>query len=263
MATTSFSLEKTYADCIDRDGNCFILYDASLQVFFIRVHYASMLFSDATNKVIERRSTRKSVLSNQLALFSFKHERLKISGVWRGIAKPEILELLCYSPQHALVWHCLHPKALTEIGFNGIEIRGWGYAETIRLTLQPWKLPIDQLLWGRFLSVTDTVTWINWSGSHPLNKLFHNGILYEDATFETDKLVFNKGLMMLVFTDGSVIRKGKLSEVLSGWSWLKLFFRQSILQSEEYKYKAMGCLSVGEQVLSTGWTIYEKVLWHK
>ena len=52
---------------------------------------------------------------------------------------------------------------------------GLGYAERLVLTIPPWKLPIETLRWGRFLSPSDWIVWIDWQGEHPQTIVYRNG----------------------------------------------------------------------------------------
>lgn len=40
---SNFRLEKHYLDCIDEDGNCFIIYQADLEYYFIRFAYSDLV----------------------------------------------------------------------------------------------------------------------------------------------------------------------------------------------------------------------------
>jgi hypothetical protein len=64
-----------------------------------------------------------------------------------------------------VTWRCEFPSAGAAIAIDGEpEIRGNGYAELLQLDVAPWELPIDELLWGH----SDSMTWIEWRGAHPL-----------------------------------------------------------------------------------------------
>ena len=68
-------------------------------------------------------------------------------------------------------WHCVLPRGPVSAGaFNGL-----GYAEHLRLTIPPWRLPIRTLRWGRFLSPRNSLVWIDWQGGFTSRTLFLNG----------------------------------------------------------------------------------------
>ena len=59
---------------------------------------------------------------------------------------PPIHRRLFESADGIVDWTCEMPRARTRIG----EVCGDGYAEVLHMTVPPWKLPIDELRWGRF-----------------------------------------------------------------------------------------------------------------
>jgi hypothetical protein len=256
-----FRIEKLYADCIDDTGNCFIVYHAELQFFFLRFYYGALIFSNSGDVVSEITTFKKTSVQIPEDEFYFIHKSLGIQAKWKRTADAIIVHLFKDKNNQELIWNCHHPKALTEINYKGSLYRGLGYAETLSLSFKPWNLPIDELSWGRYLSETDTIVWILWKGSYPVNKIFYNNVEYNDALIEDDKIEFGNGAFQLVFTKISIIRKGKLSDVLTKMPWLKVLFKRSILNSVENKYKARSTFSREMKVLSVGWSLYETVIW--
>jgi hypothetical protein len=167
------------------------------------------------------------------------------------------------SDNNELIWNCHHPKALAEILYNGTLYKGFGYAETLFTFIKPWNLPIDELRWGRFLSDSDTLIWIKWTGKYPVNKIFFNGIEYNDAIFENDTINFCDGEYQLKFSEIHLIRKGKLSKLFLKMKMLKILFDHRILNSLEIKYKSKTSLSKNSIVMSNGWSLFEIVTWGK
>ena len=98
--------------------------------------------------------------------------------------EPIVRSLYKDSKNIELIWNCHHPKGLAEIMYNGNIHKGFGYSETLFSLIKPWNLPIDELRWGRFLSDSYTLIWINWLGKYPVNKIFFNGTEFNDAIFK-------------------------------------------------------------------------------
>jgi hypothetical protein len=215
----SFRLEKQYFDCIDDRGNCFIIYRAELHLFRLIINYSGLIFSDCKGITAGKSSLRKSGKPELADLLVFDNKILSIEGQWKRVDNP--LPVFCYTANNnqELVWNCHHPRALTEISYNGNKFRGYGYAETLTLTIKPRNLPIDELRWGRFLSDRYTILWIYWKGTYPVNKLYCNGTEYNDSTFEEEGIIFGNGTYMLLFNEISLIRKGKLSNLFSRIPW--------------------------------------------
>jgi hypothetical protein len=260
---TSFKIEKLYLDCIDDLGNCFIVYWAKAEFFMMRFVYSGLIFCDADGFTTEKstlRKTRKPVINETINL---NHKFLKIGLNLKRIDDPIIRSLYEDSENNELIWNCHHPKALTEIIYNGNIYKGFGYAETLFSPIKPWNLPIDELRWGRFFSDSYTLIWIYWKGKYPINKIFFNNIEYNDATFVNDIIMFCDGIYQLKFSEIKLIRKGKLSGLFSKMKLLKIFFNRRILNTLEIKYKAKTTFSKNSILLSNGWSLFEIVTWGK
>jgi hypothetical protein len=259
----NISLEKHYLDLLDDSGNCFIIYLVKLQIFLIKIYYSSLIYSDPGGNITEKSSLKKNKHADSENVLSFHDDNLDITGHWTRIDKilPPYMYLDCH--KHGLSWNCHHPKTITEIELNGNLFRGYGYAETILMTINPRDIPIEELRWGHFLSDGYTIVWINWKGIHPVNKLFCNNVEYNDSSFEEQRIVFGKGAYALLFNEISIIRKGKLSNLFSQIPLIKIFFNIGILNSLENKYKAKSVLTVNHEIASTGWSSYEIMLWKK
>jgi hypothetical protein len=259
----NFKLDKLYLDCIDDHGNCFIIYRAKLKFYFIQVTYSELIFSDTNGVTIEKKSlkkTREPLIKDLLLLYD---HFLQIKGSWKRAENP--LPLLSFKEgmNNELIWNCHHPKALTEIEYEKNTYTGFGYAETLSLTIKPWNLPIEELKWGRFLSDNYTITWIDWKGSNPQHKIFCNGIEYNDTIFEADRIIFGDGVFCLIFTEIRVIREGKLSNIFSKMPWLKIILNRRMLNTTEIKYKAKSTLNLNREIKASGWSLYEIVIWGK
>jgi len=260
MNRISFHLVKTYLDCIDDTGNCLIVYVAKLKFKFIKISYSGIIVSDHNNKTYERTSFKKNILPVIDHNIGFKDHALNITGEWQRI--DDSFQFPLYSNDSRLVlWNCHHPKAIANIEFGWKDYHGFGYAETLTLTIKPWELPLKELRWGRFLSENYTIVWIHWKGQNPLNRIFLNGNEYNDAIFEDDLISFNSGKYKLEFLKISGIRKGKLSNIFSKVPWLKALFPFTILQTQEFKYKAYSSFKEQSNIVSFGWCLYELVVW--
>ena len=225
--------------------------------------YSGLIFCDAEGYTTERstfKRTKKPVIDGTIR---FKHDYLKICVSLKRTEASIISSLYKVGENKHLIWNCHHPKALAEIIYKGNIHNGFGYAETLISTIKPWNLPIDELRWGRFLSDSNTVIWINWKGKYPLNKLFFNGIGYDDAIFGNDNIIFSEGIYQLKFSGIQLIRKGRLSGLFSKMTLLKILFDRRFLNSEEIKYKAQTTLLKKSDSLSIGWSLFEIVTWGK
>jgi hypothetical protein len=261
--SAKFKLEKLYLDSIDESGNCFIIYHAELEFWFTRVTFSELIFSDIKGIVIDKKTLKKTrkPLINDLLIF-YNH-LLLVKGSWKRLeyALPQLS--FKDAVNNELTWYCHHPKALTEIEYDETSHKGFGYGETLNLTIKPWNLPIEELRWGRFLTENYTIIWVDWKGNYPQHKLFCNGTEYNDSTFESGSIVFGGGVFSLIFKEITVLRKGKLSGIFLKMPWMKIFFNRRILNSTETKYKAKTSLKLNGETKSTGWSLFEIVIWGK
>ncbi len=259
----NFRLRKLYLDCIDEHGNCFIAYRAKLEFYFLTFYYSALIFSDHYGVTFEKSSRRKNPDPIVSDLLIFYDHYLHFKGTWLKSDPPIPPFTFRDEMNNELSWDCHHPKATAEVMFNENPYKGYGYAETLYLTIKPQNFPMDELRWGRFLSEEYTITWINWKGSSPLNKIFCNGVEYNDAIFDKEKIIFGEGAFTMNFERISIIRNGRLSDVLSRMPLLKLISGSRILGSTEIKYKAKSTLSRNSEVVAEGWALYETVIWKK
>lgn len=255
------NLEKMYLDCIDTSGNCFIIYWAKLNIYFFRLFYSGMIFSDTRGEIHEKSlfSWSEKPAGNSKIHFDFKD--LLISGTWHQIDDSYARVLYKEKRGENIIWNCHHPKSLTEIKYLKSIYKGYGYAETLILPGKCWDLPINILRWGRFLSDYHSVVWINWEGSYPVNRIFLNGTEYNDGIFKEDSIVFSRGTCCMVMTEIQTIRNGKLINLLSGKSLLKYVLGEHILNISEAKYKARSVFNENSISRSEGWSLFEIVTW--
>lgn len=258
-----FNLEKLYFDCIDDDGNCFILYWAKLEIYFFRFYYSGLVFSDYKNVITKKSVFKKTSRPLIAKLLSIDNPLLQIKGNWKKTDNSITQSLFQDEKNRELIWNCHHPKALTEIKYNNRTFKGLGYSETLSLPIKPWNLPFEELKWGRFLSDQYTIIWILWKGKNPLNKIWCNGVEYNDAFFLVDRIIFNRESFVLLFNNISTLKNGKIVNILSKLNILRFIIKRCILHGYEFKYKAKITLNKNGKVVACGWSLYETVIWKK
>jgi hypothetical protein len=229
----------------------------------LKIIYSGLIYCNSEGLTIEKSTLKRTSKPLTNGTVRFNNKFLNIAITMIGNNDPIIRSLYRDSENNELIWNCHHPKALAEICYNGNIYNGLGYAETLFSRINPVNLPIDELRWGRFLSDSYTLIWINWKDKYPLNIIFFNGIEYNDAIFENDNLVFGNGDYKLKFSEIQAIRNGRLSGLFSKMRILKILFNSNLLNSIEVKYKAKTILSHNSLILSNGWSLFEIVKWEK
>ena len=157
-----------------------------------------------------------------------------------------------------LEWNCVMPAADAVFRFDdGTEIRGLGYAEVMEVHVAPWRLPIDELRWGRFVGPKASAVWIDWRGSHPLTMVLIDGVRANDAHVG-DQLVEADG-RLLEITENRSIRDLQLGETLGGIKVLRSVLPLRLMKAHETKWRALVTLKEHGATIDTGWAIHELV----
>jgi hypothetical protein len=189
-----FYLRKYYLDCVGGDGTACIGYAATLRWGPLLVHYASLLDYPAAGGEYERH-TYARVPEPVLAAdgLEWHCEALGVGACWHQASPAEPATLFA-DDTGWIRWHAIAPRAQARIERRGRPpLEGWGYAECLELTIEPWRLPFDTLHWGRFHSANDALVWIGWDGDVRLRHILHHGEPLADATFAEQLVRFAPG----------------------------------------------------------------------
>lgn len=258
---SSFLLTKWYLDCVQENGDAAILYVADLRWNALTVHYGSLLTvlgGRIDSACSLRRSTPPSAESRKITV-SLPH--LNVEGTWQALRSPiqrTVFEGECGSVE----WHCLQPMSQVDLLLQGTtRLVGRGYAECLTLSVLPWKLPLNELHWGRFLSERDALVWIDWRGPHRHRAVFHNGVESQVTSITESEIVLADSDTRLELDRGLVLRQGRLGDtVFPGVSRLAELLPRSMLSVNECKWRSRGFMhSSGSE--SSGYAIHEVVKW--
>ncbi len=218
----SFRLVKWYADAVAPDGRYAIVYRASLHYSALRFRYSALIEGAPGQPAATR---------------------LRAPTGWHVVpTAPPYEQTLLETPAGRVHWNCRAPSA--SVAWNGFA--GHGYLERIELTIPPWRLPIQTLHWGRFITPHQSLVWIEWLGPHPLRLTLHNGLPIDTPYSE-----------LLTLHPVATIRQGPIGpNVLQSIPGLSAPAR--LLKMHECKLLSRARLhSTGE----TGWAIHETVVW--
>ncbi len=162
----AFRLSKWYMDCVTGDGEVVIAYAAKLEWRSLTLHYASILSrhsgGDTRTQTSMRKADEPTITEGVLA---WSAPALGFSGRWSELGAP-IDRKIFERNEGEVSWRCLSPRAPAEITIGDRVVRGFGYAEHLTLTVEPWVMPIDELRWGRFVGERSSLVWIDWRGAH-------------------------------------------------------------------------------------------------
>lgn len=253
-----FHLSKWYLDCVSDHGDVSIAYTGSVQWGVVRINYSSLL--ETTNDRITVRNSLRRQQPPEIrnGVLSWQAKFIKMNGEWR--ANSHALRDVIYTSRNGSIeWNCLMPQAHTRFR----DRVGLGYVEHLTMTIAPWKLPLQTLLWGRFTSASNWITWIDWQGEFSRRLVYVNGSPVQPSLLDDEKIEFPDGTLLLM--DRSlVIRSGQLgSTALSGIPGIRKTFPARLLKINECKWRSRARLQKPDGSSMDGWAIHERVSWPK
>jgi len=259
---SSFLLSKWYMDCIAEDGEVFIAYAANLRWRSLSFDYSSTLRKCGDDPPRADTSLRNVVMPVQSG-GEIRWQNSDTSATWHTKSEP-VERMILDCADGRIFWRCVAPLAEAEISFpNDNTIRGLGYCEQTLISIPPWKIPIDQLRWGRFLAEDEYVVWIDWRGSDALTLVVRNGVETIGATVLDDRIDAADGGYSLSLTNPSTLRTGQLSSTaFRSVPLLSNLLSSNGLMMDETKWRSRGSLqSSADTHTKEGWAIHEVVRW--
>ena len=256
---SDFHLAKWYFDCIAENGETFIGYSAVVQWKKFKLHYTSLVQGDFSTPFTPSTyllPTEFPQQHNDTLTWSCKS--LDAHGSWKRMF-PSIDRTLLQNENGSIRWSCHMPGAEASMRIGDRHFYGTGYVEFLEMTIPPWKLPIDELRWGRFISKTDSIVWIDWKGMHPTRFVSHNGIEIPCDSLNDSVVSCNEKRVSLRLGPSAIIRSGAIiNTALKKIPGIDLVIPKNILQTDECKWLSHGKLSMGDRSLN-GFAIHEIV----
>ena len=251
-------LSKWYMDCIGADGECMIAYWARASWREMSVTYGGLLRRAASGEVESRSTLRpgREPLERDGEV-RWACGALGISGEWHARGAPIVRELW-RGDAGKVRWSCIAPAAEASVMLGGRELRGPGYVERIEMTVAPWRLPIRELRWGRWIGPRGSLVWIDWRGGHPLTLIAADG--REASGTVGDIAVQTSNGDVLELARHGVIRSGKLgATVLGAIPGLGALLPDAILSTQEDKWIGRSERRSADGAREEGWAIHEIV----
>jgi hypothetical protein len=244
-----FELSKWYGDCISESGDLRIAYSAQVRYGRLRVGYSSLLDGQTAAHSLRRASVGEE---GQTLCW----DAPGLHATW--IRQDEELRETVFSSEEGIVeWRCVIPKGSASM--NGVG--GLGYAERLRMTVAPWKLPIRTLRWGRFLTPRTTLIWIDWVGPFATRIVFLNGRRVLAETLDDSVLLLDNEVR-ISFDRTQVIRQGSLgSTVFAAVPGIGRIAPARLFLVEECKWKSRVSMQSPGAPAEEGWCIHEVVHW--
>ncbi len=253
-----FLFRKWYMDSISDAGFATVFYSADLSWRKTRLAYTSYLTGSASEKAQTRTSIRKAQAPDLTEdNIRWQSKALSCSGEWLYRAERQIAPIQLFENKRGKVlWHCRIPSASATTRIGKQLHTGFGYVEYLEMTIPPWRLPLSELRWGRFVSSRHSLVWIDWQGSHPLSLIFLDGKQIPGVVSDVS-VCWSDGKLTL--QPETLLRGGPLVKTaLTRVPGIRRLLPKKALQSEEYKWFSQGSLQLGNSKIN-GWILYEIV----
>lgn len=248
-----FRLSKHYADGVDAEGNAFIAYAGEVAWGPLSVPLCGLSVFPRSGVESTRWRPGAVRLREDAGRFGLA------GGGWEVEAEPlqpAFGETLWRSERGGVEWSCLVPAGSMRVRSREASLQAYGYAERIDLTVAPWDLPIETLLWGRFVNAEESLTWIEWRGPRPLRRVWWNGRSCEVSSISLDGIETAEGIRLEIAGERS-LRDGPIAGLLAGIKPLASIL-PSLARMRERKLLGRGSLIVEGQ-RRQGWVIHEEV----
>ncbi len=254
-----FKLVKWYLDTVEADGSAAIAYWTSLKWLGLDLTWHDLSRYDVGRPPAEW-SSRKEVAPPQFVdgHFAFQSPPLSLETTHEAATAGVTLTLID-GAEGRIDWECLAPAARVRFDCAGRSTPGAGYVERMTMTIPPWKLPIEELRWGRWMddALAHSLVWIDWRGRAPRRWVVYNGALREQAVVRDDGVDLDVGRLALgaprTLHDRSV---GKL---LRGISGLARFAANIPLAWDEHKFCCRAAFTSARGESVSGWALHELV----
>jgi len=254
----SFSLVKWYLDCVTDEGEVAIVYGTEISWHGICTSVNSVL-GGSEDRVETRTSISPFEITQAGKRIAIEVPKQGVAGEWD--ADSAACERVVYETDAGKVkWNCIQPRSRVRLRLDDGELSGLGYAECVTLTMAPWKLPLRELRWGRFVSPRNWMVWVDWKGSHETSFAFVDGEECASPAI-SDAGVTAAGAKLRI-EDGFVLRSGRIgSTILPRVPGLAKLLPHSLFNIEERKWCSRGEMQTNDHC-SSGWVIHEVVHWN-
>ncbi|MGC4001335.1 MAG: hypothetical protein QM767_29310 [Anaeromyxobacter sp.] len=256
----AFTLDKWYLDGVSAGGRAVIAYAARLRLGPLALGYTGLLDA-APGQPARYRSALRRFQAPAL-----REGRLRFTAGALGFRAelaprdPAGSATFLDAAEGAVTWSCQVPRGAGLFTVGDDRFEALGYAEHVRLTLPPWRLPIHTLRWGRILTATGSLAWVDWAGEgHQARLALRDGRPAPLGEVSEARVTGAGGEPLGTLGEGRVLRSGWLSRTVG--PGLPAALREALpgraLRLHETKWCSPARLCDG----SEGWAIHEVVTW--
>jgi hypothetical protein len=255
-----FSLTKWYLDCVDRDGRSAILYSSALAWGHAAVSWQGASFHEPGKPATHRSSLSPIPLPERDgARLAWDATPLGCTVTCKPVQE-QFSRRLLDRPRGSVDWRCEAPAAAVTVTLPGQPpLTGAGYAECLVLSVVPWRLPIDELRWGRWISDGGcrSLVWIEWRGPRPRADVFLDGRAQSTAAVGGDRVRAEGCLLEL--SGRQALYSRSIGSTLAGLGPLLSMLPAAWRDIEDTKCLSRARLECDGLPSEDGWCIDERV----
>lgn len=263
-----FFLEKWFLDFVTEKGDAYIFYAAKMHWHKITIPFKSQIsWSKLHGEEHKKMFYGVTLPRKEKEIIRWSDNSFKVEGSWQANTGP-LSARLFESPEGGLQWNCFQPASLVKIKINNKEFSGQGYAEQLILTVEPWKIPMNELRWGRFVAGENNLVWIEIKGAETKQWVWYNGKKIDKTEIKDQQVILPSENIHLDMNESRPV--GTINNITQVIKKLTSFipgFRHSVplnfLMAEEHKWISKGNLYKDGLLEHTGWVIHEKVIFNK
>lgn len=254
----AFSLTKWYFDCVAADGRAVIAYWTSLEWRGVEVTWQNLTLYAVGEAPLGRSSLAPAPAPEVSDEGIVCHLPALGCVVTAASRQPPFEERLFATEQGGVVdWRVEAPVAAARFDLEGLDpVQGAGYVERVYITVPPWRLPIRELRWGRWLDseASRSVVWIEWRGAEPRTWVFADGARIDAAV--TDEGVVADGVRVLLDED-RMLHERDFAEIAAKIPPLNALVPKSLLELRETKWCSGGRLLDADGRERRGYAVHE------
>ncbi len=255
-----FRLDKWYFDCVTTDGAVLIGYAAKLKWGLLKLSYGARITKPHDGPLLQKQSLSFGRVVEKPDCIGWSNDALSVGGSWsggRGIGTTVLFD----GPDGVVEWQCLGANSAVSAQVGGVAIEGLGYAEKLSMTIAPWKLPFNELRWGRYISEdrNDYAVWIDVRGEVSRNWTWMNGSRSAVGTVDDGAVRAEGG--SLTFESSQPIRRENVARTILGrFQFLAKLLPRQVRAIQEDK-RLSSCVLTSGASESRGFSVNEVVVW--
>jgi hypothetical protein len=253
-------LTKWYVDCIDQSGRAAIGYWSAFTWHGLRLSINNLaLIEPGTRPRYWSSFSRTPEPEIRGGMLTWRASALDWSLSGQPLAPSFGLRLL-EGTGGTVDWECVACPMRADVALpGGGSLSGLGYAERLVISRAPWKLPIEELRWGRWIASTGkrSMVWIDWRGAPPLTVVFVDGARAPSAVVADGRIA--AGDAVLTLQEGQTLLRRSVRDVVGSSGPLSRLVPAAWLDVRDCKRMSLGTFETAGMRPETGWAIHEHV----